>query len=131
MSNDNHRISFRLILLMTVDVFITPDTSKRCKTSYTEDDQTPQSRMVPTGEQTDSSNPFIDSYEQQFPPNFYDPNISNSPYLRFTPNYPFPYTPAASTPSSSPLAFAAAMAASRYSSPYSFSSHYYSYPSSS
>ncbi|CAF3816966.1 unnamed protein product, partial [Adineta steineri] len=73
---------------------------------------------------------FTDFYENQFQSHFYDSNLYTSPYSRFTPTYPFTYTPMASTPSTNPFSLAAA-AASRYSSPYSFSSPYYQYSTSS
>lgn len=95
------------------ELIVTPEPSKRCKPNIPEHQQTPHSQMVPTGELFESTPSFNE---------FYDPNFSNSPYLRFAPNYSFPYTP---TTSSTPLTFAAAVAASRYSSPY------YQYPNSS
>jgi hypothetical protein len=54
--------------------------------------------------------------------------LYTSPYSRFTPPYPFAYTPMTSTPSTNAFTLAAAAAASRYASSYSFSSPYYQYP---
>lgn len=108
------------------------DSTKRRKLSSDEEDQIPPSKNtfenIP-----DSSTAFNDSYDQQFQSHFYDPNLYASPYSRFTPTYPFAYTPMASTPAgTNPFSFAsAAAAAGRYTSPYSFSSSYYQYPTSS
>ncbi len=113
------------------NIYPTPESSKRRKTSSDEDDQTPPSRILPAnniGDVPDSTTSFIDSYENQFQSHFYDPNLYTSPYSRFTQTYPFAYTPMASTPTTNPFSLAAAAAASRYSSPYSFSSPYYQYP---
>lgn len=122
-----------------LDLYETPESSKRCKSSSGEEDQTPPSRMVPASSTTDvpdSTTPFTDSYDNQFhshPSHFYDPNLYASPYSRFTPTYPFAYspmTPMGSTSTSNPFTLAAA-AASRYSNPYAFSSPYYQHPTSS
>jgi hypothetical protein len=113
------------------DIYPTPESSKRRKTSSDEDDQTPPSRVLPvnhTVDVPDSKTSFTDFYENPFQSHFYDPNLYTSPYSRFTPTYPFPYTPIASTPTTNPFTFAAT---SRYSSPYSFSSPYYQYSTSS
>ncbi len=105
------------------NIYPTPESTKRRKISSDEDDQTPPSRNVP-----DSTTSFTDLYENQFQSHFYDPNLYTSPYSRFSPTYPFPYTP--STPTTNPFSLAAAAAASCYSSPYSFSSPYYQYSTS-
>ena len=115
------------------NIYPTPESTKRRKSSSGEEDQTPPSRIMPassTVDVPDSTTSFTDFYENQFQSHFYDPNLYTSPYSRFTPTNPFAYTPMASTPSTNPFSFAAAAAASRYSSPYSFSSPYYQYPTS-
>lgn len=110
------------------------DSAKRRKLSSDEEDQAPPSRILPsknTIDIPDSSIIFNDSYEQQFQSHFYDPSLYTSPYSRFTPTYPFACTPMASTPTgTNPFSFAST-AAGRYTSPYSFSSSYYQYPTSS
>lgn len=117
------------------NVYPTPESTKRRKISSDEDDQTPPSRQLPTNhtlDVPDSTTSFTDSYENPFQAHFYDPNLYTSPYSRFPPTHPFAYPPMASTPTSNPFSFAAAAAAaSCYSSPYSFSSPYYQYPTSS
>ena len=116
------------------NIYPTPEPSKRRKISSDEDDQTPPSRqLLPnhTLDVPDSTTSFTDSYENPFPAHFYDPNLYTSPYSRFPPTHPFAYTPMASTPTNNSFSLAAAAAASRYSSPYSFSSPYYQYPTSS
>lgn len=127
-----HRVS-------SIDIYSTPETSKRCKSSSGEDDLTPPSRIVPassTVDIPDSTTPFTDPYENQFHSHqnhFYDPNFYASPYSRFAPTYPFTYSPMTTmgpTSSTNPFTLAAA-AASRYSSPYSFSSPYYQYSTTS
>ncbi|CAF0876618.1 unnamed protein product [Adineta ricciae] len=115
------------------DVYSTPESSKRCKSNSGEDDRTPPPRLLSTNQTVDvpdSTTSFTDFYENPFQSHFYDPNLYTSPYSRFTPQYPFSYTPMASTPSTNAFSLAAA-AASRYSSPYSFSSPYYQYSTSS
>lgn len=116
----------------------TPESSKRCKSSSGEEDQTPPSRIVPTSsaiDAPDSTTPFTDVYENQFhshQSHLYDPNLYTSPYSRFTSTYPFTYsamTSMAPTSSTNPFTLAAA-AASRYSSPYTFSSPYYQHSTS-
>ncbi|CAM4856086.1 unnamed protein product [Rotaria socialis] len=115
------------------DIYGTPESSKRCKSSSGEEDQTPPSRVVPTSstiDVPDSTTPFTDGYENQFhlhQNQLYDPNLYASPYSRFAPTYPFTYSTMASmgpTSSTNPFTLAAA-AASRYSSPYTFSAPYY------
>ncbi|CAF2117622.1 unnamed protein product [Rotaria magnacalcarata] len=115
------------------DIYGTPESSKRCKSSSGEEDQTPPSRVVPTSSTIDipdSTTPFTDGYENQFhlhQNQLYDPNLYASPYSRFAPTYPFTYSTMASmgpTSSTNPFTLAAA-AASRYSSPYTFSAPYY------
>jgi hypothetical protein len=122
-----------------LDLYITPESSKRCKSSSGEEDQTPPSRIVPassTADVPDSTTPFADIYDNQFhahQSHFYDTNLYGSPYSRFTPTYPFAYspmTPMGPTSTTNPFTLAAA-AASRYSSPYTFSSPYYQHPTSS
>ncbi|CAF1250140.1 unnamed protein product [Adineta steineri] len=115
------------------DVYPTPESSKRCKSSSGDDEPISSSRLISannTVDIPDSTTSFTDFYENQFQSHFYDSNLYTSPYSRFTPTYPFTYTPMASTPSTNPFSLAAA-AASRYSSPYSFSSPYYQYSTSS
>ncbi len=121
-----------------LDIYSTPESSKRCKSSSGEDDQTPPSRIVAatsTVDAPDSTTPFTDSYENQFhshQTHFYDPNLYTSPYSRFAPTYPFTYstmTPIGPTSSTNPFTLAAA-AASRYSSSYTFPSPYYQYSTS-
>ncbi|CAF1433232.1 unnamed protein product [Adineta steineri] len=117
------------------DLYTTPESSKRRKSSSGEEDQTPPSRVVPTSSTVDvpdSTTPFTDSYEHQFhssQTHFYDPNLYASPYSRFTPTYPFTYSPMGPTSSTNPFTLAAA-AASRYSSPYTFPSPYYQHSTS-
>ncbi|UJR35234.1 hypothetical protein I4U23_027999 [Adineta vaga] len=112
------------------DLYSTSESLKRCKSSSGEEDHTSPSRVVPTSSTVDvpdSTTPFTDLYENQFPSHqthFYDPNLYSSPYSRFTPTYPFTYSPMGPTSSTNPFTLAAA-AASRYSSPYTFSSPYY------
>ncbi len=121
---------------MCKDLYATPESSKRCKSSSGEEDQTSPSRVVPTSstiDVPDSTTPFTDSYENQFhshQTHFYDPNFYTSPYSRFAPTYPFTYSPMGPTSSTNPFTLAAA-AASRYSSPYTFSSPYYQHSTSS
>ncbi|CAF2941531.1 unnamed protein product [Rotaria sp. Silwood2] len=121
------------------DLYTTPESSKRCKSSSGEEDQTPPSRIVPassTIDVPDSTTSFTDSYENQFhshQSHLYDPNLYTSPYSRFAPTYPFTYSTMTSigpTSSTNPFTLAAA-AASRYSSPYTFSSPYYQHSTSS
>ena len=120
------------------DLYSTPESSKRCKSSSGEEDQTPPSRLPPTSSTVDvpdSTTAFTDHYESQFQShqnNFYDPNFYSSAYSRFNPTYPFTYssmTPMGPTSSTNPFSLAAA--ASRYTSPYTFSSPYYQYSTSS
>jgi hypothetical protein len=116
--------------LFYLDLYETPESSKRCKSSSGEDDQTPPSRIIPassTVDVPDSTTPFTDLYDNQFhshQTHFYDPNLYTSPYSRFAPAYPFAYSPMGPTSAANPFTLAAA-AASRYSSPYAFSSPYY------
>lgn len=115
------------------DVYPTPESSKRCKSDSLEEERTPPSRLLPSNQPVDvpdSTTSFTELYENPFQAHFYDPSLYASPYARFTPTYPFAYTPMASTPSSNAFSLAAA-AASRYSSPYSFSPSYYQYSTSS
>ncbi|CAF4523654.1 unnamed protein product [Rotaria sp. Silwood1] len=121
------------------DLYATPESSKRCKSSSGEEDQTPPSRIVSTSSTVDvpdSTTPFTDSYENQFhshQSHLYDSNLYASPYSRFAPTYPFTYSTMTSigpTSSTNPFTLAAA-AASRYSSSYTFSSPYYHHSTSS
>jgi hypothetical protein len=128
-----------LCVFFCIDLYTTPESTKRCKSSSGEDDQTPPSRVIPTSstiDVPDSTTPFTDSYENQFhshQAHFYDPNFYTSSYSRFAPAYPFTYssmTPIGPTSSTNPFTLAAA-AASRYSSPYTFTSPYYQHSTSS
>ncbi|CAF2050644.1 unnamed protein product [Rotaria magnacalcarata] len=115
------------------NIYSTPEQSKRRKSSSGEEDQIPPSHIIHTNGSInipDSTTSLTDLYENQFQSHFYDPSLYASPYSRLTPTYPFSYTPISSTPNANPFSLAAA-AASRYSSPYSFSSSYYQYPTSS
>ena len=113
-------------------MYTTPESSKQCKSSSGEEDQTSPLCALPTSstDTPDSTTALTDLYDNQFHSHqhhFYDPNLYPSPYSRFASTYPFGYSPMTSigpTSSTNPFTLAAA-AASRYSSPYTFSSPYY------
>lgn len=127
------------IIRNVLDIYSTPESSKRCKSSSGDEDQTPPSRMVPassTVDVPDSTTSFADAYDAQFHSHqnhFYDPNLYTSPYSRFAPTYPFPYspmTPMGHSSTSNPFTLAAT-GGGRYASPYTFTSPYYQHPTSS